>query len=160
MPALRDLMSGAGYRDVKTLLNSGNVVFSGSGATPRIEARLERAAAEKLGLRTEFFVRTADELAKLIADNPFPVEARDDPGHLLVVFLKDAPGKGGVEDLQSAIPGREVVKAAGRQLYVTYPDGIGRSKVTIQLIERKLGTKGTGRNWNTVLKLRELAERA
>jgi uncharacterized protein (DUF1697 family) len=60
--------------------------------------------------------------------------------------------------LKAAIKGREIVRAKGRELYIVYPDGIGRSKLTIALIEKKLNTRGTGRNWNTVLKLLEMAE--
>ena len=155
MPALRDFIAGLGYTDVTTLLNSGNVVFSGDAhPTAEIEAELEQAAASQLGLRTDFLVRSNDELGAVIAANPFQAEAKADPSHLLVVFLKTAPAASTIEALRAAIPGREAVHLDGRQLYVTYPDGIGRSKLTIPLIEKKLGTRGTGRNWNTVLKLR------
>ena len=84
-------------------------------------------------------------------------EAKADPGHLLMLCLKDEPGRDAVTALQKAIVGREVVRARGRSLYVVYPDGVGRSKLTAVLIERKLGTRGTARNWNTVLKLAALA---
>ena len=71
--------------------------------------------------------------------------------------LKAAPGEAELAALKSAIPGRERIEAHGRDLYIVYPDGIGRSKLTLALIERKLATRGTGRNWNTVLKLQALA---
>jgi uncharacterized protein (DUF1697 family) len=154
MPQLKDLVAGLGFGDVATLLNSGNVVFTGkSSGAAALEARLESAAAEQLGLKTEFMVRTANDLAGVIADNPFPKEAKEDPGHLVVVFLKERVTKGKVEDLQEAVAGREVVKGEGNELYISYPDGIGTSKLTSAVIERKIGTRGTGRNWNTVLKL-------
>ena len=89
----------------------------------------------------------------MVAGNPFPEEAERDPSHLLVIFLKEAPDRKDVMALQSAIKGREVVRAKGRHAYVVYPDGIGRSRLTSALIEKKLATRGTGRNWNTVLKL-------
>ncbi len=73
------------------------------------------------------------------------------------MFLKQAPAAGSVQALQAAITGPEVVRARGRQAYITYPAGIGRSRVTNALIESKLATRGTGRNWNTVLKLLALA---
>jgi uncharacterized protein (DUF1697 family) len=73
------------------------------------------------------------------------------------MVLKQAPDAGAVEALQAAITGREVVRAVGRQAYITYPDGIGDSRLTINVIEKKLGSRGTGRNWNTVLKLGTLA---
>ena len=154
MPALCDFMAGLGYGEVKTLLNSGNVVFGGEKrATADIEAQLEQQAAMQLKLRTDFLVRTRDELAAVIAGNPFPAEAKSDPSHLLVMFLKSAPAASTVEALRAAISGREAVHLDGRHLYVTYPDGIGRSRLTSALIESKLATPGTGRNWNTVLKL-------
>lgn len=159
MADLRELLAAAGMQDVRTLLQSGNVVFrSGAQTAAQLERLLEQATAKRLGLETDFFVRTAADLKAIIAGNPFPKEARLDPGHLLVVFLKAAPGPEDVTALQKAIKGREVVRAIGRQAYVVYPDGIGRSRLTSALLEKKLGTRGTGRNWNTVLKLRALAE--
>jgi uncharacterized protein (DUF1697 family) len=71
--------------------------------------------------------------------------------------LKDAPDAEAVEALRAAIKSREVVHAEDRHAYIVYPDGIGRSRLTNRVIEGKLGTRGTGRNWNTVLKLAELA---
>ena len=72
--------------------------------------------------------------------------------------LRTAPTAAQVAALQAAIKGREIVKARGKQAYFVYPDGVGRSKLTIQVIEKTLGTRGTARNWNTVLKLGELAQ--
>jgi len=86
-----------------------------------------------------------------------PEGGKADPGHLLMLCLKDEPGRDAVTALQKAIVGREIVRAKGRSLYVVYPDGVGTSRLTAVLIERKLGTRVTGRNWNTVLKLAALA---
>jgi uncharacterized protein (DUF1697 family) len=82
-----------------------------------------------------------------------PGEARRDPGHLLLLVLKRAPSQQEVDALRAAIVGPEVVLADGKQAYIYYPAGVGVSKLTAKLIEKKLGTPGTGRNWNTVLKL-------
>jgi uncharacterized protein (DUF1697 family) len=153
MSDLRTLMAAMGLQDGQTLLQSGNVVFRANGANQRLEDLLQAAAARRLGLKTDFFVRTAKEWKAIIADNPFAEEARSDPGHLVLMALKDAPDRASVTALQGAIKGREVVRAKGRAAYITYPDGIGRSRLTIALIEQKLGTRGTARNWNTVLKL-------
>ena len=159
MADLRDLLAGLGFTDAQTLLQSGNVVFSG-GKTPTaaLEETLERAAAKKLGLETAFFVRTAKEWQAVVDANPFPREAKDDPGHLLAVIPKDEVSAANVSALQKAIVGREVVRAKARCAYIVYPDGVGRSKLTTALIEKKLGTRGTARNWNTVLKLGLLTE--
>jgi uncharacterized protein (DUF1697 family) len=154
MSDLRELIAGLGMQDVRSLLQSGNVVFrSGARTTAQLEGLLERAAAERLGLKTEFFVRTASDWRTVIGGNPFSAEAKRDPGHLLVVFLKDAPGRADELALQKAITGREIARVKGRHAYVVYPDGIGRSRLTMALVEKKLGTRGTGRNWNTILKL-------
>lgn len=159
--AMRDLcalLTDLGLANPRSLLQSGNLVFeSERRSTSRLEAEMERAAADRLGLATDFFVRTAEEWSDIIADNPFPVEARSDPGHLQLLALKEAPSAARVAALSKAISGREVVRVEGRQAYAIYPDGIGRSRLTTALIEKHLGTRCTGRNWNTVLKLDALA---
>jgi uncharacterized protein (DUF1697 family) len=124
-----------------------------SRACASLERLLEVEAQKHLNLDTTFFVRTAEEWHAAIDRNPFPAEAQRDPSHLLVMFLKDEVEAKDVKALQAAITGREIVRGDGRQLYAVYPDGIGRSRLTNAAIEKKLGTAGTGRNWNTVLKL-------
>jgi uncharacterized protein (DUF1697 family) len=158
MADLKALFAGLGFEDAQTLLQSGNVVFGGGNTTTAaLEQTLERAAAQQLGVDTDFFVRTAKEWQAIIDANPFPREARDDPSHLLAVIVKDELAVTNVTALQKAIVGREVVRATGRCAYIVYPDGIGRSRLTSAVIEKKLGTRGTARNWNTVLKLSALA---
>jgi uncharacterized protein (DUF1697 family) len=158
MADLRDFAQDLGFENPKTLLQSGNLVFSAASRSgDRLEATLEQAAKEQLGVATDFFVRTASEWKAVIAGNPFSTEAKRDPGHLLAVVLKAAPDRARVSALQDVIKGREQVRVKGRLAYVTYPDGIGRSKLTMAVIEKALGTRGTGRNWNTVLKLGALA---
>jgi uncharacterized protein (DUF1697 family) len=157
MADLRDLLAGLGFADPRSLLQSGNLVFRSSRSGPPLERLLEEEAETRLGVETDFFVRTAAEWQEIVAHNPFPREAERDPGHLLTLFLKDAPGPAAMKALQAAITGPEVLRAWGRQAYIVYPDGVGRSKLTNALIEKKLGTRSTGRNWNTVLKLGALA---
>src|SRR6185503_7812755 len=157
MADLKALLAGLGFADAQTLLQSGNIVFTGgTKTTASLEQALERAAAKQLELETDFFVRTAKEWQAIIDANPFPREAKDDPSHLLAVILKDEVSVANVTALQKAIVGREVVRAKGRCAYIVYPDGIGRSKLTTALIEKKLGIRGIGRNWNTVVKLAAL----
>ncbi|MCH7699241.1 MAG: DUF1697 domain-containing protein [Chloroflexi bacterium] len=159
MSDLRDFIRELGFDGVRSLIQSGNLVFQGSARTGAdLERMLEVAAQERLDLRTTFFVRTAKEWEAIIARNPFPDAAENDPNHLVVMCLKDTPPLNAVQALQDAIRGPETVRAVGRHLYIVYPAGIGRSKLTIKLIEAKLGTQGTGRNWNTVLKLAALME--
>jgi uncharacterized protein (DUF1697 family) len=158
MSELRALLEGLGFEDVRSLLQTGNLVFrGGSKVGTNLERLLEAQAEERLGLGTAFFVRTAKEWDAVIARNPFPDEAASDPAHLVLLCLKDAPEPGDVRALQGVVKGPEIIRADGKQLHVVYPAGIGRSKLTNKLIEDKLGTRVTGRNWNTVLKLAELA---
>jgi len=158
MADLRDLLRQLGFRDPRSLLQTGNLVFGGqTRTTAALERLLEAEAEKRLALQTDFFVRTAEEWKAVVAQNPFREEAKRDPSHLVVFFLKAAPAVKTVETLQAAIKGRETVRARGRQAYIVYPDGIGRSRLTSALIEKRLVTRSTGRNWNTVLKLGALA---
>ncbi len=158
MADLRALLERLGFADVKSLLQSGNMVFRGGRRTALgVERLLEMEAAKQLALEADFFVRSAREWKTVIAENPFPKEADTDPGHLVVMCMKDRPDRANVQALESAIVGREIVRAGDRHLYIVFPDGIGTSRLTNALIEKKLGTRGTARNWNTVLKLDALA---
>jgi uncharacterized protein (DUF1697 family) len=156
---LRDLLSRLGFANPRSLLQSGNLVFDCSSRSAQaLERLLEAESVNRLGLDAAFFVRTAAEWGSVIARNPFPKEAERDPGHFVVQFLKEAPSAADLKALRAAITGREVVRVHGREAYVYYPDGIGRSRLTSTLLERKLATRATGRNWNTVLKVGALVE--
>ncbi|HSF14213.1 MAG TPA: DUF1697 domain-containing protein [Vicinamibacteria bacterium] len=158
MAELRALFGELGFDDVQSLLQSGNVVFRTDRAdAPALERLLEKATKKHLGIETVFFVRTAAEWKTIVARNPFPEEAKKDPSHLLVLCLKQRPKAAAVKSLEAAIIGSEVLRVSGRQAYIVYPDGVGRSRLTNALIERKLGGSGTARNWSTVLKLAALA---
>lgn len=158
MSDLRAMLEKIGLEDPKTLILSGNIVFrSASSSVEKVERMLEAASTKHLGVTTDYFVRTAKEWRAIIDANPFPKQAKDDPARLVMMCLRDAPAPAQVTALQAAIKGPEILKAGGRQAYIVYPDGQGRSKLTIQVIEKHLGTRGTARNWNTVLKLGELA---
>ena len=158
MADLRDLLTRLGFADARSLLASGNLVFRcKEQPTAQLERLLEAEAAKRLGLETDFFVRTAKEWHAIVAGNPFPKEAKRDPGHLVVMALKDAPKAAGIKALEAAITGPETLHVIGREAYIVYPAGIAHSRLTNALIEKKLGTRSTGRNWNTVLKLEALA---
>ena len=159
MSELCDLFGSLGFTGVRSLLQSGNVIFdTDQDADETIERMLAAKTAKRFGVTVDYMVRSAQELDKAIASNPFPAEAKKDPAHLLVIFLKDTPTANDVGALEATIQGLERIQVKGRQLYVVYPDGIGHSKLTIGLIEKKLSVRGTGRNWNTVLKLAALCK--
>jgi uncharacterized protein (DUF1697 family) len=157
MAELRAMVDGLGLGDTRTVLQSGNVVFrGGTKSSARLEHVLEAETEKRLGVRTEVHVRTATEWAAIVEANPFPEEAVSDPGHLVVVAFKGTITPQAVAALQAGITGREIVRGAGRHVYITYPDGIGTSRLTTAVIDRALGARGTARNWNTVLKLAAL----
>jgi uncharacterized protein (DUF1697 family) len=158
MTDLRGLLTNLGLENPRSLLQSGNLLFHGGRRSPiQLERLLERETASRLDLQTDFFVRTGAEWQQIVAANPFRREAARDPGHLIVMFLKAAPSAEHLRSLRAAIKGREVVDINDRHAFIVFPDGVGRSRLTTTLIERKLETRGTGRNWNTVLKLSALA---
>jgi uncharacterized protein (DUF1697 family) len=151
MSDLRELATVLGLGEPRTLLQSGNLVFESDRLTGEpLERLLQVECKKRLGLETDVFVRTAKEWRALVSNNPFPDEATKDPSHLLVLFLRAAPTRKAVDALQSAIVGPERVRAVGREAFIVYPDGIGRSRLTNT--EKHMG-RGTARNWNTILKL-------
>lgn len=158
MADLRKLLAGLRFTNPQSLLQSGNLVFeSDARNTAQLERLLETEANKRMHLQTDFFVRTAKEWAAVVAANPFPAEAKRDPAHLVAVALKTAPDAAAAKALQAAIKGRETVRVKGAHAYIVYPDGIGRSKLTTAVIDKHLGTRGTARNWDTVLKLAALS---
>jgi uncharacterized protein (DUF1697 family) len=160
MAALRALLTQMGFGEVRSLLHSGNLVFGGgSPGGSSLEPALEAAIAKRFALQIDVFVRTASEWHTIVAQNPFPREAEQDPGRLVVTVLKGAPSATAWKGLDAAIRGPEVVRGVGRHAYIVYPEGTGRSRLTLALIERQLGTRGTSRNWNTVTKLDVMASR-
>ena len=151
MSDLRELATVLGLGEPRTLLQSGNLVFESDRLTGEpLERLLQAECKKRLGLETDVFVRTTKEWRALVSNNPFPDEATKDPSHLLVLFLKAAPARKAIDALQSAIVGPERVRAVGREAFIVYPDGIGRSRLTNT--EKYMG-RGTARNWNTILKL-------
>ena len=158
MSALRDFAEDLGLRDVRTILQSGNLVFDAERqGTKGLEEFLEAKAKTTLRLGTDFFVRSAKDWKVLVEMNPFRDEAAQAPGRLIVMFLKHSPSPSSLKALRDAIRGPEVVEIVEKQAYIVYPDGVGRSRLTNASIEAKLGTRATGRNWNTVLKIAGLA---
>ncbi len=159
MSDLRGLVTKLGFADARSLLQSGNLVFRSDGRTSaEIERMLEIGLEKRLRIRTDSFVRSAAQWKAVIATNPFRKEAERDPAHLVAMFLKRSPAAKQVAALEQAIVGREEIRAQGSVIYIVYPDGIGKSKLTNLLVDRKLETRGTGRNWNTVLKLAAMSE--
>jgi uncharacterized protein (DUF1697 family) len=154
MPALREIVESLGHRDVETYLQSGNVVFtSAKGVRGGLGPALETAIREATGLEVPVLVRTAPELADVVSANPYPV---DDPTRVVVAFLGRAvePSRLGLADLASYAP--DELTQIGRELFISVPNGQGRSKLMEALTKRDLPTVITVRNWRTVAALAEM----
>lgn len=148
MAALRTFLTGLGLTEVETLLASGNAVFAGE---PPDERALAEAARQALGLDTEWFLRSHAELAAVVAGNPFPEAAAARPQHLLVSFHREPFPAGLLGELRH--DGPEKLTAIGRELFIDFPDGIGRSTLHPAMARARFLQVATGRNWNTVTKL-------
>ena len=156
MADFKRVLAEAGHPDATTVVATGNAVIAAKAADAALEAKIEKGLETTLGQSTEVFVRDGAELTAIVAANPFPAMARDDPSHLVVVFLKGEPQRADIEVLRGKIKGPEEVAGGPGCLYASYPEAIGHSKLTAAVIERALRLRGTARNWNTVLKMAEL----
>jgi uncharacterized protein (DUF1697 family) len=158
MAELRAMLTGLGFEDARTLLQSGNAVFRGKAQPPgTLETLLEAEMTKRFKMSCDYHVRTAGELAQVIAANPLPAEAKKDPSRFVVGFYKARLDPTAVKKAQAAIDGPEIVRCDGRHLYMYYPNGQGPSKAGL-VVGKTLGVQGTARNWNTVLKLAALAQ--
>jgi uncharacterized protein (DUF1697 family) len=148
MAELRALCEKAGLKAVRTYIQSGNVVAESPLAPAAVKAKLEKALAARLGKAHAVLVRSLAELEQAEARNPFPDAP---PGFLLVIFLDEPPPKNALKDVK--IPGEERLKLLGRELYIHYPEGMGKSRLRTPLAD-----VGTGRNLNTVRALIAMAK--
>ena len=146
MSDLRALCEEAGFKNVTTYIQSGNVVFSSKLDASKTQQKLEKALAKKMGKPVGVHVRTPAELAAIITGNPYK---KAEPNRLLVFFLDAKLAKDALINLK--IPGREELQALGREVFVHYPDGMGQSKLKLPFV-----STATGRNLNTVQKMLEL----
>ena len=157
MELLRTLCERVGMREPRTYIQSGNVVFRWSGkglsaAGAALEGRIEEAR----GFRPGVIVRTREELARVVEVNPFPERAETEPSKLLVMFLQAKAAAGAAAALEAVKRSRERLRLVGREVFMDFPDGVGRSKLSMAAVEKAVGM-GTTRNWNTTLKLAAMA---
>jgi uncharacterized protein (DUF1697 family) len=159
MEALRRLCEAMGLRDARTYVQSGNVVFrTKEWNLVRLANRIQKGIERKFGFSPGVVLRTPAELKRGIAKNPFAGRPGIEPGKLLVTFLASDPGAEARRKVLEIQADPEEVHMHGRELYIYYPNGIGRSKLSGAVLEKTLGTPGTARNWNSVTKLLEMAE--
>ena len=158
MAELKDALSAVGLDNPHTLLQSGNVVVDSNADTPALVDIVETTIESTFGFQSTVIARSAAEFRSLFAEHPFTSEQIEDPRFAHVGFCRDKPDRDGFEALQEAHVGPEEMKLIGRELFVYYPEGSGRSKLTNSVIEKHLGTPTTSRNWNTILKIAGILE--
>jgi uncharacterized protein (DUF1697 family) len=154
MKALKALLEGLGLSDVRTYLQSGNVVFKADKDPTR--KALEDAIEGEFGVDVTVLLRTHADLAAVVEGNPF-LGAGADRSRLYVTFLAEAPAPDALADVDTAKFAPDVFQLAGRELYLHFPNGYGRTKLSNDFFERRLRLRATTRNWNTVTKLLELS---
>jgi uncharacterized protein (DUF1697 family) len=159
MDALRALYESLDLREPQSYVQSGNVVFkTRERDLARLARSIEKAIESSFGFRTDVILRTPADLRDVIARNPFRERTEIHPGKLLVMFLASNPGEQAREDVRRMKTDPEELWMDGREVYIYYPNGMGRSKLPWTRVEKTLKTPGTGRNWNSVGKLLEMAE--
>ncbi|HUO72912.1 MAG TPA: DUF1697 domain-containing protein [Solirubrobacteraceae bacterium] len=157
MPDLRDLLSGAGMGDVRTYVQSGNVVLSSHLSPEALARQCQSLITACFGLDIAVVVRTRDELAEIVALNPLG-QVAENPKRYQVSFLSAPLAPATVENLRSLAAPSERLVASGRELYAWHPDGVARSKLWGRLAGRSLGVTATARNWTTVTTLLSMAD--
>jgi uncharacterized protein (DUF1697 family) len=154
MADLRALCEGLGYGNVRTLLNSGNIVFSAPRADARAAAKIEKEIASRLGLDSRVLVITGEELDAIVAENPF-AECETNPSRFLVTVLATSANRSRLEQLARQNWGAERLGIGSRAAYLWCANGITESAAVIAL-GKALGDAGTSRNWATMKKLQAL----
>jgi uncharacterized protein (DUF1697 family) len=157
MPKLRDVLTGAGFGDVKTYVQSGNVVLSATGSADQVARKCERLIVDEFGLDVPVVVRTRAQLAKVVQRNPLRKVATDPKRHQ-VSFLTGKLAADVVRKLEEVAAPTERFVVSGREVYAWHPAGVARSKLWAMLAGRDLGVTATSRNWTTVTTLLELAD--
>jgi uncharacterized protein (DUF1697 family) len=159
MDALKVLYASLGFEEPRTFIQSGNVVFrTREKNLERVRERIESGIEREFGFRTPVILRTTAELREALAKNPFARRPGLEPNKLLFTFLASDPGEEAREAVRRLPCEPEELHIEGRELYIYYTNGMARPKVSLAAIEKRLKVPGTGRNWNSVRKLLEIAE--
>jgi uncharacterized protein (DUF1697 family) len=158
MADLRELVTALGHEDVVTYIQSGNIVFRSTLKPAKVATDIAAGIAKGFGLRVPVIVRTRAELAQVAKNNPYLAPGAD-VAKLHVTFLADEPAATSIATLdpERCPPDEFIVK--GKEIFMLLPNGMGRTKLTIDYFEKRLGTQGTARSWNTVNKLLDLMTR-
>lgn len=158
MDSLRELYTGLGFTAVQTYVQSGNVIFQASDDPVLLTGRLEQRIQEAYGYEVAVFIRQAEDFRLILDNNPFLTERHEDPTKLYVTFLYQAPAEAAWEKANPPTGISDEFARGDRSVYVFCPNGYGRTKLSIDFFEQKLGVQATTRNWNTVNALYQMAK--
>jgi uncharacterized protein (DUF1697 family) len=160
MDALRELFLSLKFAEPQTYVQSGNVIFKSSERDlVGVAKRIQQGIDKKFGCCPEVVLRTPDDLRAVISKNPFRNRSNIEPGKLLVSFLATEPAKDAEKSLAALRIRPEELHLIGRELFIYFPNGQGKSRLPWARVDKALQTAGTGRNWNSVTKILEIAER-
>ena len=153
MAELREVLTGLGYTDVTTYLQSGNAVFTAPKRSAQALARvLEDTIADRFGMKVSVVIRTGEELADVLGRNPLP-GAPENPSRFFVAFLSGVPDPARTSEIEAQSFGEDRIWVSGSEAFLWCPAGAADTQLTNNLIEKRLGVTATSRNWNTVNKL-------
>lgn len=160
MDHLREIYESLGFTDVQTYINSGNVLFkTGARDLVRLRKKIEDAIESACGFRSDVILRTPAELREVLARNPYAARPNLDASRLGIHFLAGDPDAAARQKALAIDCAPEELQIHGYELFIYYHSGMARPKLKLPVVEKTLGTLGTTRNWNTVRKLLELAEK-
>ncbi len=161
MATLKAIHESLGLQHVLTYIQSGNVVFHSAEAdAPQLQRQIEASFEHQFGFHSDVIVRTVAEFNEIIERNPFQDQQGKESKWVIVMFLATRPDDAAQDNLRKAYDGPEEIFFIGQEMYIYYPNGMGRSKLSGNFIERKLKTVGTARNWNTILRLQEMLQQS
>jgi uncharacterized protein (DUF1697 family) len=161
METLRHLYESLGFEQVQSYVQSGNILFSTADRDlVGIAARIRKAIEESAGFAPDVILRSRRDLEKVVSRNPFAGRTDIPPNKLLVTFFDSDPDKKAVAAVNAMKISPEEFRVIGRELYVHFPAGAGRSKFPAAAISKTLNVSGTARNWNTILKLLDMARKS
>ncbi len=163
MADLKKVLTALGFKNVETYIQSGNAVVDAKGSAAQVAKAVAESLEKLTGAPAGVVVRTHEELDRLIRENPYAVEAASDGSRVHVGFLAGPAGKGATAALDGIIAKypkrRDRYHLAGNTLYLHLPDGAAETKFSGKGLDKAIGVIGTGRNWNTVLKLHAMSKR-
>ncbi len=157
MKDLARMFAGAGCANVRTYIQSGNVIFEAPAGAAKIAETVSANIEKRFGYRIPIVLRTSEQLLKTIAGNPF-LQTGADVKTLHVYFLAAAPKAGAIAGLDQARSAPDVFHVRGQEIYLHLPNGMARTKLTNAYFDSKLSTTCTARNWTTVLTLAEMMQ--